>query len=613
MIEGRLTWLTYMIGAIIGCQSNSESKKAGDDQLWDGQMSRYVFQLVQLIDYRLESTQGQAKCDIKLESAILSFFTSFKRVYLMDNFSRDSLLTPMHIGGSMAGGAGSASMAHPMLAAALSGLDSPQPETMSIYDTMGLGDVNAIMNIVVIKICNNIRYWNRANELLDTTLQVFVDLITGYSSSKALLNLETVNFMVHNHIGAHFPFLGYDSDNKYRISFYTALTRLVFTAAEDINNEFDDFITPNLEIIEQLNQTADLSEAGVKVALVGLFRDLRGISQATTTKRTYNLLFDAIFPACFTLLKRATEHNYNDPQVMTALLKFLMEFVYNKGARVAFDQSSANGILLFRETSEVLCSYGSRVLSLPVQQDIYIEKYKGIRLLLNTLSYALSGNYVNFGVFSLYGDKALQNSFDVALQLCLNIPLEDVLAYVKLSKAYFQFLEILLKSHLDVLCGLDSSVFIVIVRTIHEGLQSNETQICSLCAASIDHIYTYIFLHQRRGKPTVQRIQEHLASDPAVGNELIATLFNSLLFSTHANHWAVTRPILSLLLASEDAFKCYQEQLVAAQPLENQSKLQQEFVKLTAEVQRSLETNNRDKFTQKLTLFRLSVRQFLSF
>jgi exportin-7 len=189
---------------------------------------------------------------------------------------------------------------------------------------MALGDVNAIMNIIVIKICNNIRYWNRANELLDTTLQVFVDLITGYSSSKALLNLETVNFMVHNHVGAHFPFLGYDSDNKYRISFYTALTRLVFTAAEDINNEFDDFISPNLEIIEQLNQTADLSESSVKVALVGLFRDLRGIAQATTTKRTYNLLFDAIFPNCFELLKRATEFNYYDPHVMTALLKFLM-------------------------------------------------------------------------------------------------------------------------------------------------------------------------------------------------------------------------------------------------------------------------------------------------
>ena len=35
---------------------------------------------------------------------------------------------------------------------------------------------------------------------------------------------------------------------------------------------------------------------------------------------------------------------------------------------------------------------------------------------------------------SLYDDRALQNSFDVALQVCLQIPLADVLAYVKLSK-----------------------------------------------------------------------------------------------------------------------------------------------------------------------------------
>ena len=131
MIEGRLTWLTHMIAAIIGCQSHSDNKKAGDDQLWDGQMSRYVFQLVQLIDYRLENSQGQAKCDIKLEHAILTFFTAFKRVYLMDNFSRDSLLTPMHIGGSVVP-AGGASMAHPMLAAALSGLDPTPTETMTV-------------------------------------------------------------------------------------------------------------------------------------------------------------------------------------------------------------------------------------------------------------------------------------------------------------------------------------------------------------------------------------------------------------------------------------------------------------------------------------------------
>lgn len=147
--------------------------------------------------------------------------------------------------------------------------------------------------------------------------------------------------------------------------------------------------------------------------------------------------------------------------------------MFNKSQRIFFEQSSANGILLFRETSAIICTYGSRILEIPVNQDIYAEKYKGIRLMLNVLTCALSGGYVNFGVFALYDDKALQNALDVSLQMCLQIPLDDILTYMKLSKAYFGFLEVLMKGHLDVLCGLDSSVFITLIKTLHEGLQSS--------------------------------------------------------------------------------------------------------------------------------------------
>jgi hypothetical protein len=41
-------------------------------------------------------------------------------------------------------------------------------------------------------------------------------------------------------------------------------------------------------------------------------------------------------------------------------------------------------------------------------------------------------------------------------------------------------------------------------------------------------------------------------------------------------------------------------------------KLKDEFTKLTADIQRSVEVTNRDRFTQKLTIFRLNVRQFLA-
>ena len=44
---------------------------------------------------------------------------------------------------------------------------------------------------------------------------------------------------------------------------------------------------------------------------------------------------------------------------------------------------------------------------------------------------ALGGNYVNFGVFELYGDRALADALDIALKMTLSIPLNDILAYRK--------------------------------------------------------------------------------------------------------------------------------------------------------------------------------------
>ncbi len=53
----------------------------------------------------------------------------------------------------------------------------------------------------------------------------------------------------------------------------------------------------------------------------------------------------------------------------------------------------------------------------------------------------------------------------------------------------------------------------------------------------------------------MQALKAHLAANPNLLSGLLNTLFNILLFdSTYnqtATHWAVTRPILSLMLADE--------------------------------------------------------------
>lgn len=47
---------------------------------------------------------------------------------------------------------------------------------------------------------------------------------------------------------------------------------------------------------------------------------------------------------------------------------------------------------------------------------------------------ALAGNYVNFGVFELYGDRALADALDISLKMILSIPLSDILAYQKVVR-----------------------------------------------------------------------------------------------------------------------------------------------------------------------------------
>lgn len=50
------------------------------------------------------------------------------------------------------------------------------------------------------------------------------------------------------------------------------------------------------------------------------------------------------------------------PPVTSAVLKAISELVLNKAQRIVFGPSSASGILLFREASQLLSSYGNRIL-----------------------------------------------------------------------------------------------------------------------------------------------------------------------------------------------------------------------------------------------------------
>jgi exportin-7 len=110
-------------------------------------------------------------------------------------------------------------------------------------------------------------------------------------------------------------------------------------------------------------------------------------------------------------------------------------------------------------------------------------------------------------------------------------------------------------------------------------------------------------MHQLRG---------HISSNARLFPDLTAKVFEQLLFGPYGNHWAVTRPILSIMLADEASFASYRAQLMATQTPENQAKLEEAFVVLLSDVQKNLDLTNRDRFAQRLSNFRQKVRDFLT-
>lgn len=97
-------------------------------------------------------------------------------------------------------------------------------------------------------------------------------------------------------------------------------------------------------------------------------------------------------------------------------------------------------------------------------------------------------------------------------------------------------------------------------------------------------------------------------------------LFQVIVFSEtsniqqNQNQWSMSRPMLSVILAAEavrrDCFEQYRAEIVAGQPSDLRPRMADEFQKLGRDVPRALDSLSRDRWSQKLTVFRNNVKEF---
>ncbi|XP_028966380.1 exportin-7 [Galendromus occidentalis] len=587
--EAQLAWLVYIIGAAVGGRISFCSTEEQDEM--DGQMVCRVLQLMNLNLQQNSSNGGLPVASEKLELAMLSFFEQFRKIYVGDQV----------------------------------------PKTSSVYvalsEVLGLADDSSVLAVFVRKIITNLKCWSTSELVTNKTLHLLSELSVGYSSVRKLVKLEEVQFILNNHSAEHFPFLGYPSgitDTRCRTTFYTSLGRMLLIDLGEDEERFDHFMVPLTSTIENVGrillsneQIPMFNTEDTKKCLVGLARDLRGLSLAFNTKTSYMMLFEWIFPKYIPVLHRAIEIWYHDPVVTTPVLKLMAELVQNRSQRLQFDVSSPNGILLFRETSKMMVTYGTRLLSIgEVPKDqLYSMKLKGVSICLSMLKAALCGSYVNFGVFKLYGDSALDDALNTFIKMLTSIPQESLLSYPKLSQTYYVLLECLTQDHMNFIAKLEPSVFLYIMSSVSDGLTALEAMVCTGCCAILDHIVTYVFKFLNKSKaanPTdgatcVQVLERH----PEILQQMLATLLNIVMFEDCRNQWSMSRPLLGLILLNPDYFRQLTISLVEAQPPEKRTGMMSWFQALMLDIDRNLLTKNRDKFTMNLSVFRKEINESL--
>ncbi|EDQ87045.1 uncharacterized protein MONBRDRAFT_27806 [Monosiga brevicollis MX1] len=567
LAEGQMTWLVYIIGAVLGARSVSVLHD--DQDQFDGEL---ICRCLKLLNALQEQTQARnAPVSEQIDIAMINFFQQLRINYIGEHMNRSVRMQAC------------------------------------LEQQLGLGDETALLNLIIEKIISNLRVWVDGDRILEQTLKLFSDFCLSFNVVRKLVKLQSVQFILANHTPSNFPFLVH------------ALGRIMTHEFSEEDQRFEQFMAPlaavGQQIAQQLQMNGSPRNMELRALALGFVRDLRGLVFACTTRSAYMMLFEWIYPDYLQLLVKCAGLFALDSDVANPILKCMCELVHNRNSRLQFGISSPNGILLFRETRRVACptapgycvlgnmlqAYGEQLLqtSVPANGDVYREKYKGIAVCFNILRWALTGDYVNFGVFSLYGDAALDRALGIFFKMLAAIPLEDLNSYPKLSKGYYSLLQAVAKDHTHCFAQLPADLFSYVIATVADGIQSVTTTISTHCCTTLDFLITFVVTRRARSKPDMEAsvIGNLLEQCNDKLGEMLYDMFASVMFEECRNQWSLSRPMLGHF----EAVKMRLAQNLAGQ---KQQVVSEAFEGLMAKIEPNLSMKNRDRFTANLATFR---------
>ncbi|KRZ68306.1 Exportin-7, partial [Trichinella papuae] len=589
ILENKLTWLIYIIGGLLTEHGGGTS--LDEVEQIEANLICRVLQLMRLSDSVLAQRRGSAR----LESSYLWFLECFRKVYVNDTSRRMSKVF------------------------------------QKLSNVLGISDETALLTIIVRKAIQNLKHFTGNETLLSDSMKLIDSLSDGYSAAKIVLTLQDVNFLMTNHTAQHFPLLGLEVDiktMKLRTQFYFMLSRLVnLTCGENVDEEFDRLLTPFKDVIDGLEKifqgsdSSTLQEERSKRSVIGLCRDLRGILLACNNNLAYSRVFQQIYPTVFFIFNQAIKLWSTDHDLVSPIFRFCIELCDNRSTRMNFKVSCPYGYLIFKEITNIVKNYVENILNVQdiLEQHIYEMRLKGFLLCFRMFRKLFVGQYLNFGVFYLFGDSSVDVLYQKFVQMAICISQAHLSEYPKLAEAFYMVIESSTQNIIVCFANLDVELQIFLLRRLLDGIGSFDTNIATCCCSSLDNFVDY--LHQR-----LRRVQQNrwtttqatlpaendnclklVRQHPEVIQEIMVSILNKVLFDDSRCQWSLSRPLLGLIFLQEQFFNQWKVQTISSFPMEQQVHLVNYFEDLMVGVEHNLTSGNKDRFTANVNVFRLNM------
>lgn len=132
-----------------------------------------------------------------------------------------------------------------------------------------------------------------------------------------------------------------------------------------------------------------------------------------------------------------------------------------------------------------------------------------------------------------------------------------------------------------------------------------------MAASAIDNVASYLFTQgkKKRKEEAFLKLEPLVVANKETLRSFLTSIFSLILFEGSINLWSFSRPLLSLILIDESAFSDYVQNLIVLQPAHCQEDVQSGFSRLMEGVRPSLDTNNRERFSQNAVFFSSAIKK----